>query len=91
MSETRHRYDVSYGKDGISLDFHFCREITYDNQGNEIGCFGVDPDHGLPFDNAKEEAAQYHEREAAYWRQITEEQWLEDKDNAADPDLSTKD
>lgn len=70
---SRYRYDVMLGFDRATLEPHFCREINADGEG----CFGTDPTHGLSFDGAKDELATWHEQQAAYWRKMTEEEFLE--------------
>lgn len=60
------RFDVTYGKGGVSIEPHFCRE--WDDEG---GCFGTNPDHGLSVAEACDEIACWHERQAKMWRSRT--------------------
>ena len=64
------RFDVVYTQHGPRLDFHFCRE--WDESG---GCYGTNPNHGMSFDEAKEEVAKWHEATAAAWRRKTLDEW----------------
>ena len=61
------KYDVIYDKNGIHLDYHFCREFDE----NMDGCFGTNEDHGFSFEEAKEEVAIWHEQRAKDIRSIT--------------------
>lgn len=65
-------YDVLYGSDGlrpwVDVEPHFCRQWD----GGE-GCYGTNPDHGFSWREACEEAAKWHEEQAAYWRTREEE------------------
>lgn len=69
---TKGRYDIVYGSDGlrawVDVQMHFCREWV----GNE-GCYGTNPDHGMTWEEAREEVAKWHEEQAAYWRSREEE------------------
>ena len=60
------RWDVVYHGDHVSIEPHFCRE--WDENG---GCYGTNPNHGLALDEAVEEVAKWHEKEAAMWRNRT--------------------
>lgn len=57
------RFDVEYKGNGASLDYHFCRE--WDEDG---GCYGTNENHGLSFEDACEEIAQWHEQQAKAFR-----------------------
>ena len=65
------RYDVLYNASGlkvsVDVDRHFCR-AWIDGQG----CYGSNPDHGLTWREATEEAAKWHETQAASWREREE-------------------
>lgn len=58
------RFDVCYGGDNCTIAPHFCREWD----GNK-GCFGTNAEHGLSFDDACDEVAEWHEKQARLWRQ----------------------
>lgn len=73
------RFDIVWDEHGCHLDYHFCREWTMDVHGNEIGCYGTNPDHGYTFDEAKVEVAEYLERKAKEWRNATLKDWEEFK------------
>ena len=64
------RFDVIFERDGVRLDYHFCRE--WDDKG---GCYGTDPNHGYTFDEAKKEVADYYRKLAEYWDDLTLEEW----------------
>lgn len=63
-SLSKMRFDVCYHSDHATIEPHFCRE--WDEDG---GCYGTNPDHGLSFDEACDEVAAWHEREAKLWRE----------------------
>lgn len=58
------RFDVIYQNSGASIAAHFCRE--WDEDG---GCYGTNPDHGLSFDDACDQVAEWHEQQAKLWRE----------------------
>lgn len=60
------RYDVVYSSEGCTITPHYCRE--WDNDG---GCYGMNPDHGMSFDDACDQVAQWHEVQAKSWRNRT--------------------
>lgn len=62
-SVTKMRFDVCYHKDGATIEPHFCRD--WDEEG---GCYGTNPDHGVSFEEACDEVANWHERQAELWR-----------------------
>lgn len=62
--ETREpRYDVAFGRNGASIEPHFCRE--WDDEG---GCYGTNPEHGMSLAEAIEHIADWHELQATLWR-----------------------
>lgn len=58
------RFDVVYLDDKCTIEPHFCRE--WDENG---GCYGTNPDHGYSFEEACDQVASFHEREAKLWRE----------------------
>jgi len=60
---SKQRFDVVYFAEHVSIEPHFCRE--WDDGG---GCYGTNPNHGMSFDEACEEAARWHEMQAKWWR-----------------------
>ena len=63
-SASEMRFDVCYHKDHATIEPHFCRQ--WDEDG---GCYGTNPEHGLSFEEACDQVAEYHEREAKLWRE----------------------
>lgn len=55
------RYDIIYGADRVTIAPHFCREITYNGDGEEIGCYGTNPMHGFTLEQACASVAAYYE------------------------------
>jgi len=68
------RYDVSYGADNTSFapfaypDTHHCREWDEDHGG----CYGTNPNHGFTWDEARKLMVEFHEQQAAEWRDKNE-------------------
>lgn len=56
---TDQRYDIVYGKGGVKIEPHFCREYY---------CFGTNPDHGFELNEAIDCAIQYHEQQIKLWK-----------------------
>ena len=57
-----HRFDVTLGKSGVSIDYHVCRE-------------GIDNNHGYSFDEAKKALIRHIEAELEFWRAMSYERW----------------
>jgi len=73
------RFDVILdGRGTLRLAPHYCRD--WDENG---GCHGMNPDHGLSFEEARAEIVAWYEREAQDWREKTLAQWL--AENGYDP------
>lgn len=53
------KYDVRYGAEGVEPEPHFCRDMS---------CFGTNTDHGMTFDKACNEVADWYEEQAVLWR-----------------------
>lgn len=70
--EKEPRFDIMHGQYGCAIDFHFCRE--WDEDGN--GCYGGNPYHGVTFDEAKAQMAEYHRRKAKEWESLTLDEWI---------------
>ncbi len=66
---TEQRYDVLMTQHGLAVEEHFCREY---------GCYGTDPDHGVSWDDAKDEMVGYHASLAEKWAGMTEQEWRND-------------
>lgn len=66
----KHRFDVSYRGDDVSIDYHFCREWDGDD-----GCYGTNTSHGMTFDEARAVVADHYARLSEYWRGLTYEKW----------------
>jgi len=64
------RFDVIYERYGCRLDYHFCRE--WDEDG---GCYGTNPQHGMSFEDAAKEVADWHQAAANRWRKMTLDEW----------------
>lgn len=62
MSATR--FDVIYSSCGCTIQPHYCRE--WDDEDG--GCYGTNSDHGYSFDEACDQVAEWHDRQAALWR-----------------------
>ena len=60
------RFDITFTRDGASIDYHFCKEEE---------CFGTNEDHGYSFDEAKEAVTHYLEKELKVWGNMTFEDW----------------
>lgn len=57
------RFDVIYRDGSALIDHHFCRE--WDEEG---GCYGTNPEHGLSFDDACDQVADWYASQADQWR-----------------------
>ena len=64
------RFDIVYGENYVRLDYHFCRE--WDDEG---GCYGTNPNHGLSWDEAKQEMIAYLQGQIEYWQKLTLKKW----------------
>jgi hypothetical protein len=65
------RFDVAHYEYGVTIEPHFCRSWEPDNGGEVVGCYGTNPDHGYSFEEACDQVAEYHERQAKEWRART--------------------
>lgn len=73
MSKTK--YDVYYPSNGIPRpEPHFCREFDMDEEGNFVGCYGTNMNHGMTFEEAKQEVIEWLERELEAVKQMQEEE-----------------
>lgn len=81
------KYDVCYPSNGIPQAVpHFCREFDMDENGDFVGCYGMNMTHGYTFEEAKAEIVAWLERELEAAKQMQEEehqahedrQWWED-------------
>ena len=70
MSDTR--YDVAYGDAGPYPTPHFCREGAITENGDFDGCFGFNPEHGIPWEEVREEISDWHATQAEYWKTAEE-------------------
>lgn len=61
------RWDVCYSEHRCYPEPHFCRE--WDEDG---GCYGTNPDHGMTWDEARKEVADWYQRMADEWRNKSE-------------------
>ena len=68
--EAAARFDVRFGPEGHSLDYHFCR--SWDERG---GCYGTNKDHGFTFAEGKQEIIKYLKGEIEWWEKISFEKW----------------
>jgi len=66
------RFDVIYRDGSAHIDHHFCRE--WDEDG---GCYGTNPKHGLSFDEACDEVANWYASQAEQWRKREHSNCLE--------------
>ena len=57
-----HRFDVTLGKSGVSIDYHVCREEADNN-------------HGYSFDEAKKVVIGLIEEELEVWQAMSFENW----------------
>lgn len=64
------RFDVIYRGNDVSIDHHFCREWDGDR-----GCCGTNPHHGMSFDEARQEVAEFYQALANHWKTVTLEGW----------------
>jgi hypothetical protein len=64
------RYDLIYHKGHAYPEPHFCRE--WDETG---GCYGTNPEHGIPFPEARTQIADFYQQLADSWRTIPEDNY----------------
>lgn len=64
------RWDVCYAEHQCYPEPHFCRE--WDEDG---GCYGTNPDHGMTWEEARKEVADWYQRMADEWRKKPEDEF----------------
>ena len=69
------RFDVCSDGNNYWIEHHFCRNWSMDEAGNEIGCYGTNPDHGYTFEEAVREIIERYRQQIEYWSGLTIEEW----------------
>ena len=62
------RYDIVHdGRGAPRPEPHFCRTFEMAADGEEVGCYGTNPNHGYTWEEVCREMAVWHRSQAEDW------------------------